>query len=84
MKITEIEDFTVGVGWKNWIFRKVHNDKGIHGVGEGPQNGFNKATEAVVNELKHLGSERFYGASKRSPNACWIAFPCTLVTFSAR
>ena len=37
MKITEIEAFTVGVGWKNWIFIKVHNDKGIHGFGEGPE-----------------------------------------------
>ena len=26
MKITEIETFTVGAGWKNWLFVKVHTD----------------------------------------------------------
>jgi galactonate dehydratase len=34
MKIIEIETFPVGAGWKNWLFVKVHTDKGIHGVGE--------------------------------------------------
>ena len=33
MKITDIETFAVGAGWKNWLFVKVHTDKGIHGVG---------------------------------------------------
>ena len=54
MKITEIETFTVGAGWKNWLFVKVHTDKGIHGIGEGTLNGFIKTTEAGVVELKHL------------------------------
>ena len=54
MKITEIETFTVGAGWKNWLFVKVHTDEGIHGVGEGTLNGFIKTTEAGVHELKHL------------------------------
>ena len=54
MKITEIETFTVGAGWKNWLFVKVHTDKGIHGIGEGTLNGFIKTTEAGVHELKHL------------------------------
>ena len=54
MKITEIETFTVGAGWKNWLFVKVHTDSGIHGVGEGTLNGFIKTTEAGVHELKHL------------------------------
>ena len=54
MKITEIETFTVGAGWKNWLFVKVHTDAGIHGVGEGTLNGFIKTTEAGVHELKHL------------------------------
>ncbi len=40
MKITEIETFTVGAGWKNWLFVKVHTDAGIHGIGEGTLNGF--------------------------------------------
>ena len=51
MKITEIETFAVGAGWKNWLFVKVHTDKGIHGVGEGTLNGFIKTTEAGVHEL---------------------------------
>ena len=54
MKITEIETFTVGAGWKNWLFVKVHTDAGIHGVGEGTLNGFIATTEAGVHELKHL------------------------------
>ena len=54
MKITEIETFAVGAGWKNWLFVKVHTDAGIHGVGEGTLNGFIKTTEAGVHELKHL------------------------------
>src|SRR6185312_16129905 len=54
MKITEIETFTVGAGWKNWLFIKVHTDKGIHGIGEGTLNGFIKTTETGVHELKHL------------------------------
>ncbi len=54
MKITEIETFAVGAGWKNWLFVKVHTDAGIHGIGEGTLNGFIKTTEAGVHELKHL------------------------------
>ena len=37
MKINEIEAFTVGVSWENWIFMKVYNDKGIHGFEKGLQ-----------------------------------------------
>lgn len=54
MKITEIETFAVGAGWKNWLFVKVHTDAGLHGIGEGTLNGFIKTTEAGVNELRHL------------------------------
>ncbi|MFY8030196.1 MAG: mandelate racemase/muconate lactonizing enzyme family protein [Devosia sp.] len=54
MRITEIETFTVGAGWKNWLFVKVHTDAGIYGIGEGTLNGFIATTEAGVHELKHL------------------------------
>ena len=54
MRITEIETFTVGAGWKNWLFVKVHTDAGVYGVGEGTLNGFIATTEAGVQELKHL------------------------------
>jgi galactonate dehydratase len=54
MRITAIETFTVGAGWKNWLFVKVHTDVGIHGVGEGTLNGFIRTTEAGVRELEHL------------------------------
>src|SRR4051812_8368644 len=54
MKITEIETFAVGAGWKNWLFVKVHTDDGLHGVGEGTLNGFIRTTEAGVRELEHL------------------------------
>lgn len=54
MRITDIETYAVGAGWKNWLFVKVNTDKGIHGIGEGTLNGFIRTTEAGVRELEHL------------------------------
>ena len=54
MRITGIETFTVGAGWKNWLFVRVETDAGIHGIGEGTLNGFIRTTEAGVRELAHL------------------------------
>ncbi|MBN8998585.1 MAG: mandelate racemase/muconate lactonizing enzyme family protein [Rhizobiales bacterium] len=54
MRITGIETFTVGAGWKNWLFVSVHTDAGISGLGEGTLNGFIRTTEAAVRELEHL------------------------------
>lgn len=54
MRITGIETFTVGAGWKNWLFVRVHTDAGITGLGEGTLNGFIRTTEAAVRELEHL------------------------------
>jgi galactonate dehydratase len=54
MRIIGIEIFTVGAGWKNWLFVRVQTDAGITGVGEGTLNGFIRTTEAAVRELEHL------------------------------
>ena len=54
MRITDIETYTVGTGWKNWLFVRVLTDAGIHGIGEGTLNGFIGTTEAGIHELKHL------------------------------
>jgi galactonate dehydratase len=54
MRISRIETFTVGAGWKNWLFVKVSTDEGLHGVGEGTLNGFIRTTEAGIRELEHL------------------------------
>ncbi|MDQ0473985.1 mandelate racemase/muconate lactonizing enzyme family protein [Labrys wisconsinensis] len=54
MRITGIETFTVGAGWKNWLFVRVHTDAGITGLGEGTLNGFIRTTEAAVRELEHF------------------------------
>ena len=54
MRITAIETYTVGAGWKNWLFVRVLTDAGIHGIGEGTLNGFIRTTEAAVHELQHL------------------------------
>ena len=54
MRITEIETFAVGAGWKNWLFVRVHTDSGLHGIGEGTLNGFIRTTQAGVHELAHL------------------------------
>jgi len=54
MRIVDVETYTVGAGWKNWLFVRVLTDEGIYGVGEGTLNGFIATTETGVNELKHL------------------------------
>ena len=65
MKITQIETFAVGAGWKNWLFVKVHTDDGLRGIGEGTLNGFIKTTETAVRELEHLA----IGQDPRQVNA---------------
>ena len=54
MKIQSVETITVGAGWKNWLFVRVHTDEGVYGIGEGTLNGFIRATEACIRELEHL------------------------------
>ncbi|MBA2476700.1 MAG: mandelate racemase/muconate lactonizing enzyme family protein [Actinobacteria bacterium] len=54
MRITGIETFTVGAGWKNWLIVRVHTDGGVSGIGEGTLNGFVRTIEAAVRELEHL------------------------------
>jgi len=44
MRIVGIETFTVGAGWKNWLFVRVQTDKGVTGLGEGTLNGFIRTT----------------------------------------
>lgn len=51
MRITSIEAFPIGAGWKNWVFVRVHTDEGISGVGEGTLNGFARTIMAAVQEL---------------------------------
>lgn len=58
MKITEIETYTVGAGWKNWLFLRVLTDSELYGVGEATMNGFIRTTEAAVHELKHFAIGR--------------------------
>jgi galactonate dehydratase len=54
MRISRIETFTVGAGWKNWLFVRVDTDEGLSGIGEGTLNGFVRTIEAAVHELEHL------------------------------
>jgi galactonate dehydratase len=54
MRIARIETVTVGAGWKNWLFVRVHTDEGLKGLGEGTLNGFVRTIEAAVHELEHL------------------------------
>jgi galactonate dehydratase len=54
MRITRVETITVGAGWKNWLFARVHTDAGLSGIGEGTLNGFVRTIEAAVHELEHL------------------------------
>ena len=54
MKITKVETYAVGAGWKNWLFVKVCTDEGVHGISEATINGFIATTEAAVHELAHF------------------------------
>jgi galactonate dehydratase len=54
MKITQIETYAVGAGWKNWLFVKVFTDSAYYGVAEATINGFIATVQAAVNELKHF------------------------------
>jgi galactonate dehydratase len=54
VRITRIDTHTVGAGWKNWLFVRVHTDEGVSGVGEGTLNGFVRTIEAAIRELEHL------------------------------
>ena len=54
MKITRIETFPVGAGWKNWLFVRVSTDEGLQGIGEATLNGFARTTASAVHELEHL------------------------------
>jgi galactonate dehydratase len=59
MKITAIETYPVGAGWKNWLFVRVMTDEdGLYGVSEATINGFIKTTEAAIDELAHLAIGR--------------------------
>ncbi len=65
MKIRSVETITVSVGWKNWLFVRIHTDQGLYGIGEGTLNGFIRTTEAAVRELEHL----VIGQDPRNVNA---------------
>jgi galactonate dehydratase len=54
MKITKIETYAVGAGWKNWLFVKVSTDTEFYGIAEATVNGFIAATETAVHELSHF------------------------------
>ncbi|MFN8569784.1 MAG: mandelate racemase/muconate lactonizing enzyme family protein [Kouleothrix sp.] len=61
MRITEVTTYIVGNAWKNWLFTRVDTDAGLHGIGEATLNGFAKATEAAIHELKRfvIGQDPF-------------------------
>jgi len=66
MKITAIETYPVGAGWKNWLFVRVMTDEdGLYGVSEATINGFIKTTEAAISELAQLA----IGRDPRNVNA---------------
>jgi galactonate dehydratase len=54
MKITRIETYSVGAGWKNLLFVEVYTDTGLIGLGEGTLNGFIRTTEAAIRELQQF------------------------------
>ena len=61
MKITGVQTLHRGQRWKNWVFTRVDTDEGIHGIGEATFNGFAKAAEAAIQELKRfvIGQDPF-------------------------
>ncbi len=61
MKITDVTTYIAGNSWKNWVFTRVDTDEGVHGIGEATVNGFAKASEAAIHELKRfvIGEDPF-------------------------
>lgn len=61
MKITDVKTYIVGNSWKNWVFTRVETDEGIHGIGEATLNGFARASEAAIHEVKRfaIGEDPF-------------------------
>jgi galactonate dehydratase len=61
MKITNVTTYIAGNSWKNWVFTRVDTDEGIHGIGEATVNGFGKAAEAAIHEIKRfvIGEDPF-------------------------
>ncbi len=54
MKITQVETYAVGAGWKNWLFVRVSTDAGVHGISEATINAFTATTETAIHELAHF------------------------------
>lgn len=54
MKVTRVETYLVGAGWKNFLFIRLVTDTGLTGIGEATLNGFGRTCEAAVRELEHL------------------------------
>ena len=67
MKITRIETFTVGAGWKSWLFVRLHTDSGLTRIGEGTLNGFNTARGPII-DLDAL-AEAMQAAGWRAPGS---------------
>lgn len=61
MKLTDIQTFIVGNPWKNWVFIKLHTDKGVYGVGEATAHRKAKSIEAAILEYRRyfLGKNPF-------------------------
>jgi galactonate dehydratase len=61
MKITNVTTYIAGNSWKNWVFTRVDTDEGVHGIGEATVNGFGKAAEAAIHEIKRfvIGEDPF-------------------------
>ncbi|MGH2347220.1 MAG: mandelate racemase/muconate lactonizing enzyme family protein [Chloroflexota bacterium] len=61
MKITNVTTYIAGNSWKNWVFTRVDTDEGVHGIGEATVNGFAKASEAAIHEIKRfvIGEDPF-------------------------
>ncbi len=61
MKITNVQTYIAGNSWKNWVFTRLNTDEGVHGIGEATVNGFAKASEAAIHELKRfvIGEDPF-------------------------
>jgi galactonate dehydratase len=51
VRIVGIEPVTVGTGWINWVFVRLHTDEGLVGIGEATLEG---QTEAVLASLREL------------------------------
>ena len=84
MKITDIETFAVGAGWKNWLFVRVHTDERHPRHRRGHAERLHQDHRSRRARARSISpSARIRAASMRWPSACSTACRSTAAISTA-